>query len=180
MKCCILLADGFETTEALTCYDILCRSKAIEPKLVSITPSLEVTSSHGVKVEAQASIQNIKLEDFDFFVLPGGKRGVDNLGKSEEVAHLLLSAFAAKKDVHAICAAPSILGNLGYLDGKRYTCFPGFQKGNGVYTGEGVTIDGNLITGKSMGYTIPFAEAIVEKYAGLDIVNAIRTGTLGL
>ncbi|MCR5491935.1 MAG: DJ-1/PfpI family protein [Bacilli bacterium] len=180
MKCCILLADGFETTEALTTYDVLVRSHKIEPELVSISASFGVTSSHGVTIRAARLIKGVDVEDYDFIILPGGKKGVDNLKSSGDVHAFLLKAIEKGKDVHAICAAPSILGELGYLDGKRFTCFPGFQVGKGTYTGEGVTVEGNLITGKSMGYSIPFAEAIVAKYCGQETVEMLRKGTLGL
>ena len=180
MNCYILLADGFETTEALTTYDVLVRSHAIEPRLVSIHARYEVTSSHGVIVKAHLLLSEAKLENVDFLILPGGKKGVDNLKSSEDVHAFLLKAIEMGLHVHAICAAPSILGGIGYLDGKRYTCFPGFQVGKGEYTGDGVTVDGNLITGKSMGYSIPFAEAIVAKYCGEGVVMNIRKGTMGL
>ena len=67
----------------------------------------------------------------------------------------------------AICAAPSILGIHGYLENKKYTCFAGFNEEiAGDFTGNEVEVDGNIITGRSMKYAIPFGLAIVEKLLG--------------
>ncbi len=176
----ILLADGFEQVEALATQDILLRTGRIKPTLVSISESLEVASSAGLRVYAEALLSEIDEDAYDFLVLPGGKRGVDNLGKSEAVINLIHHFYKTKRPVYAICAAPSILGNLGYLDGKRFTCFPGFERGNGTWVDEGAVKDGDLITGRSMAYTIPFAEKIVEAQLGAEAVDAIAPGTRGL
>jgi 4-methyl-5(b-hydroxyethyl)-thiazole monophosphate biosynthesis len=100
--------------------------------------------------------------------------------KHSEATIALINAFHdAGKPIYAICAAPSILGELGYLDGKRYTCFPGFQAGAGEYVDTGSVIDGDLVTGHSMAYTIAFAENIVRKQLGEEAVKTIYRGTRG-
>ena len=180
MKALILLAEGFETVEALATYDVLKRSHRIEPTLCSIGSDLPVISSQGIKIQAEAVLGRIDLSEFDMLILPGGKKGVENLKASEDVKNAIWAMHLQDKDVHAICAAPSVLCEMGLMEHARYTCFPGFQSGNGEYTGEGVVNDEGLITGKSMGYTIAFAEEIVRHYYGEEAVNEIRKGTLGL
>ncbi len=179
MNALILLADGFETVEALQTLDVLTRTHQILVTTASISESKIVTSSIGVKVEANALLRDISLQNYDFLVLPGGKLGVDNLSKSTLVIDTIRAFFDGGKDVHAICAAPSILGELGYLDGLPYTCFPGFQKGNGTYQNTGVVITPRIITGHSMGYTLTFAEAIVAHYLGEAGIKSIEPGVYG-
>lgn len=180
IKGLILLADGFEQVEAIGTMDILQRTHQIEVTSASISKHLEVESSHGLEVKADALLENLHPEDFDFIVLPGGKRGVDNLDASKAVHKAIEHFLSAKKLVAAICAAPSILGKMGALDHKKYTCFPGFQAGKGEYLDVASVKDGALITGHSMGYTIPFAEAIVRYYLGMDGQKAIAPGVYGL
>lgn len=179
MNALILLADGFEMVEALTTADVLTRTHEIKVTLCSISDSLSVSSSHGVKVEANAKIQDIIVNDYDFLVLPGGKLGVENLRASDKVTALIKAFFDAGKDVHAICAAPSILGELGYLDGLDYTCFPGFQKGNGNYLHVGAVETSHIITGHSMGFSLDFAKTIVAHYLGQTGLNRILPGIEG-
>lgn len=176
----ILLADGFEQTEALQAHDAFRRTGQIHPVLLSIHDRKEVESSSGVKVIADGLLKENKGDRYAFLLLPGGKRGVDNLKASPEVIAMIKEFHDAGKPIYAICAAPSILGELGYLDGKNYTCFPGFQVGKGNYIDTGAVKDGDLITGHSMGYTLVFAEEIIRSLLGEDAVKRIRPGTMGL
>lgn len=174
----IILADGFETVEALATHDILLRTHKIESILVGLD-KLDITSSNNTKVHVDLTLDDINENDYDFVVLPGGKLGVENLEKSQKVKNIV-SRFASKgKLVAAICAAPSILGNLGLLDDKTYTCFPSFQRGRGNYTDVGSYVDGNIITGHSMYYSIEFAEKIVSYYLGKQGLESIYFGTRG-
>ena len=108
-------------------------------------------------------------------VLPGGMPGTVNLGKSETVTKAAVYCAENGKITAAICAAPSVLGNLGILKGKKATCFPGFEKEleGATYTAAPVEIDGNVITGKGAGCAILFGKAIVEKAASAEVANKV-------
>lgn len=177
-KCLILLAEGFEEAEALVVHDVLTRTAEAEVTLCSVNDQREVVSSMGLRVKADALLSEIKPESYSFAVLPGGKRGVANLRSPSTIA--FLRAFhQAQKPIYAICAAPSILGELGFLDGKKYTCFPGFQKGSGAYQDAGVVNDGDLITGRAMAYALSFAEEIVLQEFGEATLAHIKPGMDG-
>lgn len=175
----MLLADGFEETEAIATYDVLRRSGEISTKTVSISSTYEVVSSGGIRVVADAILSQIKGDTYSFLILPGGKVGVDNLQASKDVISLIKEFAKEGKYLFAICAAPSILGGLGLLDGKKYTCFPGFEKGKGTYIHTGSVIDGNIVTGHSMGYSIEFGENILRVLLGEEAVKRIQHGTKG-
>ena len=176
----LLLADGFEETEAISTHDILSRTHEIDCVLASISSSKEIVTSMGLVVKANCLLSEVDEEEFDFLILPGGKVGVNNLKACPRVKELVLSFHKKGKGVYAICAAPSILGELGLLDGKNYTCFPGFETGKGNYLkDEGAVRDGDLITGHSMAFTIPFAEEIVKKECGEEALKRIAPGTRG-
>ena len=78
--------------------------------------------------------------------------------------------------IGAICAAPSILGDLGLLEGKRAACYPGFEnrlRGASVTT-ERVAVDGNIITSRGVGTAIPFALALAGMLAGEEKAQEIK------
>lgn len=179
MNALILLADGFEVTEALATADVLTRTHEIQVTLCSINDNLAVSSSHGVRISANKMLPEIRVDDYDFLILPGGKFGVENLKSSSAVRSLITAFFEAGKEVHAICAAPSILGEMGYLDGLEYTCFPGFQVGKGRYLHQGVVETPRIITGHSMNFSIDFALAIVRHYLGDKGVETVLPGMRG-
>lgn len=179
MKGLILLADGFEQVEALAFLDVLHRAR-IETDLVSISSFNQVASSSNVKVITNYTINQISYSDYEFIYLPGGKLGVDNLYKSNKVKEAINYFVSNNKLVVAICAAPSILARLGYLDNKKYTCFPGFEVGKGTYLEDQTCVkDGNFITGRSMYWSIQVGEEVIRHFKGEDGVKSIYSGTRG-
>jgi 4-methyl-5(b-hydroxyethyl)-thiazole monophosphate biosynthesis len=159
----VFLADGFEETEALATLDVMRRAK-LEVQPVGVTGEV-VTGSHKVSVQADIRPEKIDFENIEGVVLPGGMPGTLNLEASSKVLDCVKHCYDNGKLVSAICAAPSILGHLGMLDGRKATCFPGFEtelKG-AQYTAAHTETDGNVITAKGAGCAIEFGHAIVAK-----------------
>lgn len=154
----VFLAQGFEEIEGLTVVDIL-RRAGIEIQTISIMGSKEVCGSHKIPVIADALYEDADLGSLDGVVLPGGLTGTTNLGAHPGVNETIRSFAAEGKLVAAICAAPSVLGQAGLLQGKKAACYPGFEdKLTGaevIY--EEVAEAGNIITSRGMGTSIPFA-----------------------
>ncbi|MBQ7522135.1 MAG: DJ-1/PfpI family protein [Clostridia bacterium] len=162
----VFLADGFEETEALTTVDIL-RRGGLELKTVAVgTENAVVCSSHGIKVVADIHEKDIDKNNLVGIVLPGGMPGTLNLEKSAVVSEYLTYCYDHNLIIGAICAAPSVLGKRGVLDGKKATCFPGFEKflSKSDCNGDFAVTDGNIVTGKGMGATIPFALQLLELF----------------
>ena len=164
----VFLAQGFEECEALVTVDILKRA-GYEVKTVAVGKSLTVVGTHNIPVIAdihESEIDNAIIPTA--VILPGGMPGTLNLDASEVVHKMLKLSSNAESLICALCAAPSILGKAGYLQGKRATCFPGFESElhGAIFTDERVVVDGNIITSKAMGCASEFALAIIEKLTG--------------
>ena len=159
----IFMADGCEEIEGLTVVDVIRRAKQ-EIVMISITGKREVTSSHKVTFLADALASEVDYDALDGIVLPGGMPGTTNLGADETVNRVIREFAAAGKLVCAICAAPSVLGASGILEGKRATCHPGFEEKltGATFLAEEVVTDGNVITSRGMGTAVPFALEIVR------------------
>ena len=163
----LFLAEGFEEVEALAVVDILRRS-GLGCTMVSIMEQKEVESSHQVTVKADCLLSEVDFAAADMLILPGGMPGTVNLGNCEPLAEQLRAFHQEGKMLGAICAAPSVLGKNGILQGKTATCHPGFEEkltGAKLVVDE-VAVDGNVITSRGMGTAIPFGLAIVEYYLG--------------
>ena len=163
----IFMADGCEEIEGLTVVDVVRRAK-MEIVMLSITGKKEVTSSHGVTFLADALAEETGYEDLDGIVLPGGMPGTMHLLENETVNAVIRKFAEEGKLVAAICAAPSVLGAAGLLEGKHATCHPGFE--------EEVVVDGNIITSRGMGTAIPFAFEIVRYFTDDETVEHVRQG----
>ena len=154
----IFLAEGFEEIEGLTVVDIL-RRAAIEAETISIMGQKEVCGSHKITVLADSLYED---------VLPGGLPGTTNLLAHAGVNETIRTFAEAGKLVAAVCAAPSVLGQAGLLEGKKATCYPGYEDkliGAEVIYDE-VAEAGNIITSRGMGTTIAFALRITAYLAG--------------
>ena len=75
----------------------------------------------------------------------------------------------------AICAAPSILGHRKLLEGRRATCYPGFEKElGGVRTvEEPVVADGRFITARGAGVAVDFGLRIAAALASPEKAAAV-------
>lgn len=173
----VFLAEGFEEIEALTPVDCL-RRAGITVQTVGVGGSV-IKGSHGIPVAADLTEDAIQLNsDLDMIVLPGGMPGTLNLGKSEAVQSAI--AYCAENDrwITAICAAPSILGDLGLLSGRKATCYPGFEARLTGCTALAVPTvrDGRFITGRGPGAAMDFALELIAVLADADKAGQIADG----
>ena len=173
----VLLAPGFEEAEALVPVDLLRRAN-VETATVSLTGE-PVPGSHGVTVLADVTLDDVDLSKADMIVLPGGGPGYKNLGKEPKVEQLVRGAAEKGLWVAAICAAPTLLGRWGLLEGKDAVCYPGMEEG---LTGaqprmdRGVVVDGKVITGRAAGSAFDFGLALLEALAGVAEADLVRHG----
>ena len=179
-KVYVFLADGFEDVEALIPVDVL-RRGGVEVVTVSTTEFPLVESAHGVNIEADIQFEQGDYTDADLLMLPGGMPGASNLFAHEGVCKAVLAQAAAGKKVAAICAAPAVvLAQLGILEGKKATCYPGFEqslKDNGAqYTGDLVTVDGNITTGEGPAAAFPYAYEVLSQLVDKNTSDQIAEG----
>lgn len=170
----VFLADGFEIIEALAPVDMLTRAK-VDVTTVGVTGKI-VTSSCGLPVTADITVDEFEYKDTEAVILPGGMPGTLNLENNKTVQSAIDEAVQSNTLVCAICAAPSILGNKGLLNGREAICFPGFEdKLEGAALSKKYVVkDGNFITARGAGVCIEFGLAIVRALKGDETADSIR------
>lgn len=184
-KVYVFLADGFEEIEGLTVVDIL-RRGAVDTVTVSVTGGKVIHGTHGISVYADGIFEEMDFGDASMLVLPGGGGGTKMLSEYEPLKHLLKEFYkvgncAAQTDgngkyIAAICAAPSILGGLHMLEGRKAVCYPGFEEkllGAEIVQADAV-VDGNVITGRAMGGAAEFALTLLGLLEGEAKAEEIR------
>lgn len=162
------LADGMEEVEALMVIDLLRRTKQLNVVTVSIKEELMIESSHGIRLFADKNIDEIDFEQGDCIFLPGGMPGTTNLSQCKVLADEILKYNGEHKLLTAICAAPSIYGQLGLLKDKKATCYPSFaDKMDCKEYGGSVVKDDNFITANGLGAALEL---------GLEIIATMLNG----
>lgn len=178
-KVSIFLAPGFEEVEALTPIDLLRRAGA-QVTIVSIGEEKAVTGSHQITVTADKLFKEMDFSDQDMLILPGGQPGTNNLKACKKLRDLLENANNQEKLLAAICAAPTVFGDMGLLKGKKATCYPGCEDGliEAEYMTDRVVTDGNITTSRGVGTAIPFALSLIEQLFGKEKSGEIRTSII--
>lgn len=175
MKVTTFLTDGFETVEALAVVDILKRAK-IDVELVSITGKLDVTSAQNITVMAEKLIEDADFANSDVLFVPGGS-GHRSYLPNEALVNALKAHYDAGKRLAAICAGPSVFGQLGMLQGKKAIAFPGFEEklvGADVQKAPVKTVtDGNITTSRGMGTSIDLGLELVRILAGEEVAQSV-------
>lgn len=187
-NCYIFLANGFEPLEALAPMDILRRGK-VNVKFVSLTEDCSVNSTQGYSFSAELCwsefLKESEAEGIECMIFPGGLPGADNLGTCEPLMKIMKEHFAEGKLTCAICAAPArvLAANLqGQIDGRSMTAYKGFEgelaAAGAQPTEDGVTVDGNLITGKGPGLAMDFGFAILTALKGEEVTKLVKAGMM--
>ena len=178
-KAIVFLANGFEEMEATGTIDIL-RRGGVEVNILTINSSREVTGAHGMVYLADQILAEADCSTADALILPGGMPGATNLNACAPLRELLKAHYAQEKLIAAICAAPLVLGGLGFLQGRKATCYPGFEEqltGASV-TGEAVEVDDHIITGRGPGLVFNFGLALVAYLQGIETADQVAEGML--
>lgn len=177
-KVLVPFADGMEEMEAVVITDVLRRAD-IEVQTVSLTNEKIVTGSRNTKHIADVTLESIDPAKFDMIILPGGKKGTENLGKNQTILQILKEFSQQKKFIGAICAAPSILIREKILHpGDLFTGFPGSVPDIEGNTNQPVAITNRIITGIGPGYSFEFALEVVKLLCGEEKYQETKKGLL--
>lgn len=171
-KVFLFLTTGFEEIEALAVVDVL-RRGGVDMQTVSLTGLQEVTGSHGITVKADVMFALAALDRARMMIIPGGTvKFNEHEGMKKQIVRLASEGGL----VAAICAAPMVLSGLGLLEGRRATCYPGYEgylRGAAVVK-DGVVVDGNITTGRGPGVAIEFGLALLAQLEGKDKADAVK------
>lgn len=178
-KVCLFLAPGFEESEAIVTVDLL-RRAGIAVTTAAIGPSTTVSGSHGIAVRADANAKDVPVAEYEMLILPGGIPGTPNLKASPQLCSTLTAQLAEGRRVAAICAAPTILGGLGLLDGVQATCYPGLEDGlgNAVHQPGPVVTDGLITTATGLGTVVPFALELIRLLESSEKAQQVASSVL--
>ncbi len=173
------LADGFEEIEAVTIIDVL-RRAGIDVKTVSVADGKAVRGAHDIPVGADLLFREANYDSCEMIVLPGGMPGTTNLAAHEGLTDQLRTFARKGKWLAAICAAPSILGDLNLVEGRHVTSYPGYEEHmtGAEYRDDRVVRDGNFITSRGPGTALEFSLELVSVLKEDQTVRSLRNAMI--
>lgn len=165
MKGLIIFSNGMEDNEALSTLALL-RRAGMHVDSVTKEIDLFVKTGFGVTVKADYHLNEVKISNYQFLIIPGGGYVAKVIDQADYIYDLIKEFRKEDKDIYAICAAPRFLGRLGLLDNLDFTAFPGSEKdaklGN-YLASKKVVVTPKIITARSAGAVIDFVYQIIKK-----------------
>lgn len=163
-KLMCILDNGFEELEAIGSMALLKRA-GIEVDIYTLCGS-EASGRFGFTLSHLNDFEDVDMNQYDGLLLPGGPHYA-SLEASEEVKNCIHLFNNEEKLIAAICASPTILGHMGLLEGKNYTCFTSMNEDfKGQYQDVYAITCGNIITGRSAAASIDFGFEIIRYLLG--------------
>lgn len=174
MKVLCVLTNNFEEIEAIGTFAIL-RRGGVDIDIVSLHDN-EITGKYGLTIKVKQTIDEIDHHQYDALFIAGGSQYIE-LEHNEKFKHIIRHCIRNNKIIGAICAGPTILGHMGLLKDKNYTCFNSMNENfGGTFIDKYAIRDGNLITGKSAAATIDFAFLLLETLTSKENAENIKEG----
>jgi protease I len=168
-KAAILATDGFEQSEFETPLETL-KNEGIITEIVSLKKGKIKgwkEKNWGDEFQVDKTIDEVKAEDYDILVLPGGVMNPDALRINKSVIKFINSFFEQGKIVAAICHAPWSLIETGKIKGLQLTSFESIKtdliNAGAIWKDEEVVVDNKLITSRSPKDLKAFCNKIIEE-----------------
>ncbi|MEK7060633.1 MAG: DJ-1/PfpI/YhbO family deglycase/protease [Patescibacteria group bacterium] len=163
----MIAGNGFDEVEVKVPMEYLPKN-GIELDLATLyrTADVPIEGKKGYRIEPTVHVSDLKPENYDAVLLPGGHEGPDRVRGNETVIKFVQDMNASGKIVAAICHGPWVLCTAEILHGKKATCYPAMKAdlvhAGAIYVSENVVADGNLITADRPETSEAWCNKIVE------------------
>ncbi|MEX2379310.1 MAG: type 1 glutamine amidotransferase domain-containing protein [Vicingaceae bacterium] len=168
-KVAILATDGFEESELIEPQKAL-KNANVETDIIS----LETGEIRGWKngnwsdsIAVDQTVDDVKSDDYDALMLPGGVINPDKLRRSESAVVFVRNFFKQSKPVAAICHGPQLLIEADVVKDRKMTSFSSIRKdlenAGAKWVDKEVVVDHGLVTSRSPKDLPVFNAKLVEE-----------------
>ena len=167
----IVATDMVEQVELLEPRKALDEAGA-KTELISIKPGEIQGFNHydkGDKIPVDRTIEEVRADEYDALLLPGGVGNPDTLRTDENVVSFVRDFFEQGKPVAAICHGPWTLVEAGVVRGRTITSWPSLQtdirNAGGNWVDKEVVVDEGLVSSRKPDDLPAFNKKMIEEFA---------------
>lgn len=163
----LMATDGFEESELFGPRAILLGQGACVMLAAPQAKPIQATvlDDAGRTIRPDLAIGEVRVEDYDALILPGGLRNPDALRINPEAIALIHAFAAAGKIIGSICHGPWLLAEANLLHGRRVTGWPSIRtdlrNAGAEVVDEPAVTDGNLVTSRNPDDIPAFTKALI-------------------
>ena len=165
----IIATNGFEQDELFRPREALL-DEGVEVTLASLSRDPIQGEKHGGKgasITPDVVIGDVRADDFDALVIPGGVANPDRMRAEPAAIGLVRDFLTAGKPVAAICHGPWLLAEAEAIDGRTVTSWPSIRTdlrhAGATVVDRDVVVDDNLITSRKPEDIPAFTRALLGK-----------------
>ena len=120
----------------------------------------------GTTIIPTKSISELKVEDYDLLVLPGGVKAMEHIRQNMEVINFVSDFHYAGKVIACICSATQLLISAKVVNGKRisgyYAMKDDITNAGAIYVDEPAVVDSKIITSPHYKHLGAWMKAVFE------------------
>jgi protease I len=163
-KIALILEEGYDEQQVTTPLNFL-KEEGAGVRFVGPSRSTIYNSNRGTSLSTDLAASEVRLADFDAFIIPGGQ-ATEKMRLSDAVVKLISDADENGKVIAAIGHGPQLLISSGVVKDRMMTCTVGIKidvkNAGAYYVDEAVVRDGNVISSRSVADLPDFLESITD------------------
>jgi len=137
---------------------------------VAVRGKKQVNGIIGSKIIPTKDIPELKVEDYDLLILPGGAKSMEYMRQDKEILEFISEFNDSGKVIASICHAAQLLISAKVVDGRKisgyYSIKDDINNAGAIYTDEPAVVDENIVSTahyKDLGPWMKAALTLVEK-----------------
>lgn len=149
-KVLIIVEEGVEDAEFLYPYYRF-QEEGYKVDVVGPKAKETYTGKHGVPIESNISPEEVKVDEYEAIIIPGG-RAPDRMRTNKGLVKIVKEAYEKGKVIAAVCHGPQMLIEADILHGKRATCWKSvatdLKNAGATFIDAPSVVDGNIVTSR--------------------------------
>jgi protease I len=170
-KVAILATDMFEEKELTEPRRALMEAGATVHVVAPHQGPIQGMNHHdpGAKVPTDRTLDDVRADEYDALVLPGGVANPDELRINDKAIRFIRAFYDQRKPIAAICHGPWTLIEADVVRGRTMTSWPSLKtdlrNAGAKWVDQQVVVDGGLVTSRKPDDIPAFNEKAIEIFA---------------
>lgn len=130
----------------------------------------ETTGIIGVRIPGDTAYDQLKVEDYEILVLPGGVKMMEKIRQEEVVLKFIAEFAASGKVIASTCHGAQLLISAKIVKGKKISAYYSIKddvnNAGATYVDAPFVTDGNIVSSPHYKHMAPWMKEVIRLYNG--------------